>query len=243
MERNVVRLKFAFREAIENCDLAILRTLITQNCVCGVNHMRKMLAEERFDGYTSLQKACMSQNINIVSLMIDSGVDVEQQGKYGWTALHAAVFACKEDTSIVSLLLNSCANVVARDDHGCLPVDLAEHSTMRELLVLKMAQKGHSELAEMYRKLENLKQKIALEADENSTIKPLDLLRTNFQNRFEKSCFYPSCEQREHFLSDKPALRRDQGGRRRIASWNVNRKRDSGISVDDCEHSDYLTFV
>ena len=243
MESNVVRLKFAFREAVENCDLAMLKTLISQNCVCGVNHIRKMLAEERFDGYTPLQKACINQNINIVSLLVESGVDVEQRGKYGWTALHAAVFACKEDTNVVSLLLNSCANVVARDDHGCLPVDLAEHGKVRELLVLKMDQKGHSELAAMYRKLENIQQKIVLKVDEASSIEPADLLRTNIQTKFGESCFYTSCEQREHFLSDKPPLRRDQGGRRRIASWNVRRKRDSGISVDDCEHSDCLTFV
>eukprot|EP00112_Aurelia_sp_Birch-Aquarium-sp1_P014626 Seg3172.2 transcript_id=Seg3172.2/GoldUCD/mRNA.D3Y31 product="Protein phosphatase 1 regulatory subunit 12C" protein_id=Seg3172.2/GoldUCD/D3Y31 len=242
MESNVVRLKFAFREAVENSDLAILKTLINQNCGCGVNHIRKMLAEERFDGYTSLQKACVSQNKSIASLLVECGVDVEQRGKHGWTALHAAVFACKEDTTIVSLLLNSCANVVARDDHGCLPVDLAEHSNVRELLVSKMAQKGHSELAEMYKKLENIKQRMVLEADETSAIEPSDL-KVNFQGTVGESCFYTACEQREQFLSDKPALRRDQGGRRRIASWNVKRKRDSGISVDDSEHSDYLTFV
>ena len=261
MENSFVRVKFAFREAVESQDITTLKMLLTNSV--GAAQIRKVIAKELFDGYTPLQRACLDQNREIVTLFVECGVEIEQRGKYGWTALHAASFACRpgNDISIISLLLNSCADVIARDEHGCLPVDIAESSAVRGILLGRMEEKGHSELAEMYRKLDNLKYSSKVDivedwvresataitiSEESSKVQQATGLQESTSRhlsvkRFGSSCFYTTCEHRERLISEKPLLRRNGAfERRRVASLNIKGRRDSGISVDS---SDSLTYV
>ena len=257
MEKGSTRLKFAFRDAVERQDYTTLKLLMTNSV--GAAQIRKIIAEEEFDGFTALQRACLVQNKEMVTLFVDHGVEIDHRGKYGWTALHAASFACKpeNDISIVLLLLNSCANITARDDHGCLPIDLAENRNVKDALLMRMDEKGHSELVDMYRKLKcprtSAKYDIVMKWVEEGTRVAAE--RENKENKKEQShrsksfsvrsmgssYFYTTCEQREQFLSDKPVFRRDRElGKKRIASWNIKSKRDSGISLDN---SDSFTYV
>lgn len=257
-----MRVKFAFREAVQRQDITTLKMLMC-NCI-GATQVRRVIAKELFDGFTPLQRACLERNSEMASLFIEYGVDIEKQGKYGWTALHAACFACRpgQSSSTITLLLNSCANVVAKDDHGCLAVDLAENKEVRKLLLAKMVEKGHSELAEMYRKLDRIKnssrnnilvawledreRKLCNKEYENRTEEKQverEKTKNDLLNReiFARSIFCTSCEQREQLLSDRPILRRERGlGMRRTASLNVKCRRDSGISVDS---SDSVTYI
>lgn len=255
MESSFFRVKFAFRDAVQRQDLATLKMLSINNM--GATQIRKVMANEFFHGFTPLQRACLDGNKDIASFFVDYGVDVERRGKYGWTALHAASFACRprQDSSVVSLLLNSCANVVARDEHGCLPVDLAENGDAIKMLLAKMEEKGHSELAEMYRKINEIKNApkvdivvewfgdkdtASLGNDDTGRIgrRKQDLFSPK---NIGATCFYTSCRQRDAFFQDRPVLRRERGlSKTRAASWNVKGSRDSGISVDG---SDSLTFI
>ena len=258
MESSLVRVKFAFREAVEKQDHTTLKMLMNNHA--GTAQLRKVVAKELFDGFTPLQQACLSQNKEIVVLFVEHGLEVEHKGKYGWTALHAASFACKpgNDISIISLLLNSCASVAARDDHGCLPIDLAENSEVKEVLLAKMEEKGHSELVDMYRKLQQPRTYFKNDLVKRWVEGGIAVTRDNSENKenragalydakalpprdFVSNCFYTACEQRERLVSDRPALRRDrERGRRRVASWNIKSRRDSGISLDN---SDSFTYI
>ena len=150
-----MQVKFSFRQAIEKNDTTVLKTIVSRHS--GTSQLSRLLAEETFNGFTVLQQACLQQNATMAALFIECGVDFEQRGKHGWTALHTAAFASKYDSHTVVLLLNSCANVAARDDHGCLPVDLAKTMENRELLLSRMEDRGFKKLASMYRRLDYLK--------------------------------------------------------------------------------------
>ena len=258
MENSFIRVKFAFREAVDRQDYTTLKMLLTNTT--GTALIRKVIAEELFDGFTPLQHACLVQNKEMTALFIEQGVEIEHRGKYGWTALHAASFACKpgNDVTIVSLLLNSCANIAARDEHGCLPIDLAENRAVRDVLLARMEEKGHSELAEMYRRVKRtegspegnvdmqwvrngaVKAAKNMEGKEIKTEKLQDTKPFGTKD-FGFGCFYTSCEERAQFLSDRPILRRDRElGKRRAVSLNIKSKRDSGISLDN---SDCFTYI
>lgn len=251
MENSFIRVKFAFREAVESQDYTTLKMLLTNRA--GTALIRKVIVEELFDGFTPLQRACLMQNREMAALFVEQGVEIGHRGKYGWTALHAASFACKpgNDITIVSLLLNSCADITARDDHGCLPIDLTESRAVRDVLLAKMEEKGHSELAEMYRKVKrtkgNTEDNIVMQwvgngaAEASKHMEDKEKTKPFWTKDFGSSCFYTTCEERSQFLLDRPILRRDKEfGKRRVASWNIRSRRDSGISLDN---SDSFTYV
>ena len=247
MENSFLRVKFSFREAIERKDNALLKTLMLNHVA--TMQIRRVVLDERFHGFTALQKACLDQNKDAASIIIEYGVDIEQRGKHGWSALHAAAFASKNDLSLITLLLNSCADVNARDDHGCLPVDVAEYTGVRGLLLEKMVEKGHVELAEMYKKIDSIKSQsntagIRIKISSIECVSDSKQIAEGTCSKIDESLgtgyFFNCCEKREQFLSDRPLLRRERVlGQRRVNSWNFRSKRDSGISVDEPD----ITFI
>jgi len=75
-------------------------------------------------GLTPLNLACgISQDIDVIALLIDSGADPNLRGNSGWTALHtAAKFA---PVTIVKYLLDHGADPKALSDHKETPLSLA----------------------------------------------------------------------------------------------------------------------
>lgn len=43
------------------------------------------------DGYTPLHRACYSNHLEIVKILLQYGADVNAKTEYGWTPLHSAV--------------------------------------------------------------------------------------------------------------------------------------------------------
>ena len=121
----------------------------------GTSLIRQFVEQERFDEYTTLQILCLNQNNEIAAMVLDCGCDVNEQGKYGWTALHISALTNCIDTAM--LLLNSFADPLSKDTHGFLPVDLAHDLDVKELLITAMELKGETDLARMYRRVIEMK--------------------------------------------------------------------------------------
>ncbi len=226
-----LQLKFSFREALKQNDHVILSSVIRR--YSGSKQIQRLLSEERFNGFTALQQACLQQNMSMVSLLLESGADLEQRGKHGWTALHAAAFSCKETVPIIVLLLNSCADVVAKDDHGCLPVDLASNDVIRGLVLDKMEERGNDRLVQLYRKLDESKHNAI--TDGRSSKFPPNLSAEQCSKQDDNDD-YNYCQYRQRLMcvQSKNQQERTQLNRRTV-TWGYKSKRDSGVFSNDSD--------
>ena len=75
---------------------------------------------------TALQEAVITDNINIVGLILDEGADVDAQDEAGFTALILATM--RNNAAIVDLLLDRGADINARTIFGFTALDLANHN-------------------------------------------------------------------------------------------------------------------
>ena len=190
-----------FRQAIELGDSVLMRTFIRMYSDTAI--FKQLLKEESFDGFTAIQRTCLSRNHEIVAMLLNSGCDLNDRGKHGWSSMHAASFSgC---TKIVKLLLNSCGNVLDKDVHGCLPVDLADNYEVRDLLTREMTRRGEPELAKMYKRATELQR-----VKEKHTLNDNTTKEQNKELRSSNESF------KEH-----------------TRTWNKNNNRDSGIVLDD----------
>eukprot|EP00794_Sanderia_malayensis_P004799 gene4799-5426_t len=241
-----ITLKVSFRQALQSSDHVILNSLLKRNS--GLKQLQKLLTEERFNGFTALQQACLRQNVNMVSLLLESGAEIEQRGKHGWTALHAAAFSSREATSIITLLLNSCADVAAKDNHGCLPVDMAANDVIREMLLAKMEARGDHQLVRLHRRLIETNSHLAehhrvdecpmfarsnsAELTDDAPSEDEDVEIDLDFHEFSRKISRLKCDHMD-FIVDK--MNTD----RRLSTWDSRRKthstRDSGIFSDDSD--------
>ena len=84
------------------------------------------------NGMTALHIAVIRQHIEVVRLLIASGVDVNAKDSKGWTPLHWA-----RSVEIARLLVESGANIEAKDDGGCVPLDWAGHEKNMPVVIYK----------------------------------------------------------------------------------------------------------
>ncbi|KXJ07218.1 protein phosphatase 1 regulatory subunit 12C [Exaiptasia diaphana] len=99
-------------------------------------------------GMTPLQQSCCNSNLQIVTLLLDHGADMEKADDEGQTALHMAVMA--NSIKIAKFLIDSCANLTAMDSKGRFPIDLAVDVKMVVFLAKEMTAQGYEETARMY---------------------------------------------------------------------------------------------
>jgi hypothetical protein len=70
-----------------------------------------------------LHAAARHGNLNRVKLLIDNGVNLDEQDKYGMTAL---MYAARHSNGIVSLLIEKGANLDIRNGHGKTAAEWAD---------------------------------------------------------------------------------------------------------------------
>ncbi len=83
---------------------------------------------------TLLEWAVTWDNEAAVKLLLDHGVDVNTQGRWGYTALHLAGLVDYEAEAITRLLLERGADPFIQNKLEDTPLDLAKSDTIRELI-------------------------------------------------------------------------------------------------------------
>ena len=83
---------------------------------------------------TALMASCQSSNIreDVVKFLIDSGIDINAQDKYGMTALIYASMSA--ESNIVKLLLSSGADVNIKDNEGKNALDYSSGDDVKKIL-------------------------------------------------------------------------------------------------------------
>lgn len=130
-----------FNQAIFDGDVAKVRFLLKY---CG---QTISLNDHNDHGLTPLQQSCLNSNLQIVTLLLDNGADMEMVNSEGQTALHTAVLS--NSVKIAKFLIDSCANLTAMDAKGRFPIDLAIDVKMVVFLAKEMASQGYEETARM----------------------------------------------------------------------------------------------
>jgi len=94
------------------------------------------------DGYTALHRACYEDNLQVATLLLSEGAEIDATSKGGWTPLHSAchwnAFRC------VRLLLENGANINARTNGGLTPLLCACSGNVntRETLIILLNEPG-----------------------------------------------------------------------------------------------------
>lgn len=125
------------RQAIEGRDFALLKVIKRMS-----PFVKDYLQDKDIAGNNVLHRSCMERNFRLVTVLVEIGLDVNITGERKRTALHLASLV--NDTNIVSLLLNSCADVFAKDEEGSRPVDLCSDTKVRTLLLRRMSSRSRS---------------------------------------------------------------------------------------------------
>ncbi len=76
-------------------------------------------------GHAYLHQATMNKNMNIMSLLLLSGVDVNSPGRDGQTPLHYAAGGVNVDLNIIKYLLSNGADINVKDRLGRTPLYIA----------------------------------------------------------------------------------------------------------------------
>ena len=125
------------RQAIEGHDFALLKVINRMS-----PFVKDYLQDKDKAGNNVLHRSCKEGNFRLATVLVETGLDVNIKGERKRTALHLASLA--NDTNIVSLLLNSCADVFAKDDEGSRPVDLCSNAKVRTQLLRRMSSRSRS---------------------------------------------------------------------------------------------------
>ncbi|NWV12567.1 PP16A phosphatase, partial [Ptilonorhynchus violaceus] len=92
------------------------------------------------DGLTALHQCCIDDSLPVVSLLLDSGADVNSRDTELWTPLHAA--ATCGHLRLVQLLIQRGADLLAVNSDGNMPYDLCEDEATLDCLESAMARQG-----------------------------------------------------------------------------------------------------
>lgn len=84
------------------------------------------------DGKSGLHLAAEDYNIDIASMLVDAGADVNAKNKNGDTPLHYA--SENRCTGIVELLIKAGANVNAKNNYDDTPLHICEYANVKPLI-------------------------------------------------------------------------------------------------------------
>ena len=125
------------KQAIDGPDFALLRLIIRMSpCV------KDYLTDKDQNGSTLMHRCCKDGNLRLLTVLIELGLDVNVKGENKMTPLHVA--AMQNHLQIVNLLLNSCADVFAKDFEGSRPSDLCSDPRVRSILLSRMNLRSRS---------------------------------------------------------------------------------------------------
>ena len=129
--------KQLLKQAIDGRDFALLRIIIRMSpCV------KDYLIDKDKDGNTLVHRCCKDGNLRLLTVLIEVGLDVNVKGENKRTPLHIA--SLHNNIQIVNLLLNSCADVFAKDIEGSRPADLCSDTRVRSTLLCRMNLRSRS---------------------------------------------------------------------------------------------------
>ena len=106
--------------------LEILRFLIQLGCDLNQGN------DER--GLTPLQAAALVNSLDAAEALIAANAQIDVRDKYGNTPLLDAVYAFRDDLSMITLLLESGANPFQKNDYGISPYSLARETEKNKVL-------------------------------------------------------------------------------------------------------------
>ena len=89
-------------------------------------------------GYTALMGAAMYNRTDVVRCLIEKGANVNEQNRYGWTALHTALHWASSNnyTDVIEILVQHGARTDIMDEYGETPIDLAHSWNYKEAVDL-----------------------------------------------------------------------------------------------------------
>ena len=85
-------------------------------------------------------QCCIDNSIDMAELLLEYGADLNSRDIEGWTPLHAA--AATGNVHLISILVDSGANLVAINHDDKMPVDVAADSDIKYILQQKMTEAG-----------------------------------------------------------------------------------------------------
>lgn len=129
--------KKLLKQAIEGKDFAMLRVIIRMS-----PGIKDYLTDTDEKGDTLLHDCCEKGNLRLLTVLVEIGLNVNTRGAQKRTPLHLA--SLRNNTPIVSLLLNSCADVFAKDSEGSRPADLCTDLKVRSMLLTRMSSRSRS---------------------------------------------------------------------------------------------------
>ncbi|XP_034950659.1 ankyrin repeat domain-containing protein 49-like [Chelonus insularis] len=120
----------AILTAAENGRYEVVRILLEKNPAL-VDAVDK-------DGYTPLHRACYSNNVNILELLLQKGAKIDAKTIDGWEPLHSA--CCWNNIDCIAMLVANGANINALSNGDQTPLHLAcassHNSPALQLLLL-----------------------------------------------------------------------------------------------------------
>lgn len=128
------------KQAIDENDLAQLKFAL--------KYHRAKINEQNDEGVTVLHQSCLSGQLEIVRLLVESGAELELRDDRGWTCLHYASFGGHVD--VVNFLVNSCVDVTAMSLEGKLAIDVAKGEGIVFLLASAILRAGKEHLLLRY---------------------------------------------------------------------------------------------
>lgn len=102
------------------------------------NNIKKILNLQRKDGETSLTFSCKIGNIEVIKKLINLGIDVNTENRYGNTPLN---IICSnnninddEKLELIENLIEKGANINSEDRYGYTPLTIAIHLNNKKLI-------------------------------------------------------------------------------------------------------------
>ena len=128
------------QQALLTRDFVMLRYILRMS-----PHLKRYFYLKDEHGNNILHKSCLEGDFELVTILIECGLDINVLGSNGRTPLHFAVL-CSSDirVNMIKFLLNSSAEVNVRDNDDQRPVDLCNDQGIKVLLLKKMNKRNRS---------------------------------------------------------------------------------------------------
>jgi ankyrin repeat protein len=105
---------------VSHHDNALEFQCFLKNMKAGENELNDINYHGKLSGYTPLMTSVIQDDVTIINLLLDKGVDINAQKNDGETALMCAI--TNENINATDLLLKRGADVDKRDQDGCSPL-------------------------------------------------------------------------------------------------------------------------